>query len=164
MEITNKGKGWHLHFHLVIEAPFLPVREVSATWKKCNGGSGSVVWIEDASRGGLKANLPKYVTKYTGKGFRPHDWSPSQLEEFVNAVEGGRTFGVFGALLGLRAEWREWLAAHRSSLRKCDCGCAEKKYFSESDWWLLQNPSWPAKVLQPRPPPADKKQFAWRLK
>jgi hypothetical protein len=163
MEITNKGKGWHLHFHLVVEAPWLPVREISRVWKKVNGGAGEVVWIEDATRGGLRVNLPKYVTKYVGKGFRPHEWTAKQLGEFVRAVEGGRTFGVFGELLGKRKEWSEWLKVLRESRRKCECGCCSKRYFSEKEWLIHEEgvPGWP-EVKAP-PPGFQLTQYAWRV-
>jgi hypothetical protein len=134
MEITNKGKGWHLHFHLVVEAPFIDVRLMSAVWADVTGDGSEVVWIEDASKGGLRQNLPRYVTKYCGKGFRPHDWTPEQLGEFVDSVADGRTFGVFGALMGHRKEWAEWLKTVRVSRRKCECGCSSKKYYSDAEF------------------------------
>jgi hypothetical protein len=140
MEVTNNGNGWHVHFHLVVDCAWIPVRELSAQWEKVCGDGSKVVWIEDATRGGLKANLPRYVCKYASKGFRPQDWSGEQFCEFVTAVADGRTFGVFGSLLGKRKEWREWLREHVASKKKCSCGCSLKKYFSplEWDWHCLQ--------------------------
>lgn len=134
MEITNEGNGWHVHFHLVVDCAWLPVREVSAVWADVCGDGSRVVWIEDATRGGLKANLPRYVTKYCGKGFRPESWTSEQLCEFARAVADGRTFGVFGELLGARKEWQDWLRSFRESRRKCECGCSEKEYMSEPMW------------------------------
>jgi hypothetical protein len=133
MEITNHGKGWHVHFHLVCDVPWLPVTELSERWKKATGGAGEIVWIEDAQRGSLKANLPRYVTKYTGKGFKLHEWDADLLSEFVTAIKGVRTFGVFGELLGRRAEWREWVKSSRESRRKCECGCSQWSYYSDSE-------------------------------
>jgi hypothetical protein len=133
MEITNKGKGWHVHFHLVADVPWIPVRELSEAWKAASRGAGRVVWIEDASRGSLKANLPRYVTKYTGKGFSIHEWDSAQLGQFVTAIQGVRTFGVFGELLGARREWSDWLKSIRESNRKCECGCSSKRYYSDSE-------------------------------
>lgn len=131
MEITNKGTGWHVHFHLVIDSPWMDVRAISATWEKVTECGSSVVWIEDASRGGLRANLPRYVTKYAGKGFEPHTWDAGALGEFAIAIESVRTFGVFGELLGARKEWAAWLRSVRESRRKCECGSCEKKFYSE---------------------------------
>ncbi len=128
MEITNKGKGWHLHFHLVVDSPWMDVRAVSAAWSKSNDGKGEVVWVEDASRGGLRANLPRYVTKYCGKGFDISEWDEFTLADFVDAFASGRTFGVFGNLLGARGEWREFVRTSRIERRKCECGCGDFSY------------------------------------
>lgn len=135
MEVTNKGKGWHLHFHLVVDSPWLDVRAVSAAWVKSNGGKGEVVWVEDASRGGLRANLPRYVTKYCGKGFDISEWDEFTLADFVDAFAVGRTFGVFGNLLGARGAWREFVRASRVERRKCECGCGD---FSFIAWEKLR--------------------------
>lgn len=163
MEITNKGTGWHLHFHLVISGPWMDVRAISEAWKKANGGSGEVVWIQDASRGGLKKNLPRYVTKYTGKGFRIQEWDAGQLSQFVNAVKGQRMFGVFGGLLGTRGEHREWLKVKRSLRIKCECGCREKVYFSDAELLWRDNFCGWERPKKPRPPSKLLGQFSWRL-
>jgi len=152
MEITNEGKGWHLHFHLVCEMPFIPVQDISAAWKRCTDCESFIVHIEDATKGGMRANLPRYVTKYCGKGFRPHDWDAEQLGQFVRAVEGGRTFGVFGSLLGARAEWRAWLETFRQSRRVCECGCSEKRYFSEAEWQWKEHFTGYQGTAKPRAP------------
>jgi hypothetical protein len=157
MEITNEGKGWHVHFHLVVDCAWLPVREVSAAWESVCGDGSRVVWIEDASRGGLKANLPRYVTKYCGKGFRPESWTSAQLCEFALAVEDGRTFGVFGELLGARSEWREWLRVHTANKRLCECGCGQKTYLSSGEFM------WRQMVREgrgERPPPLEQRHEA----
>jgi hypothetical protein len=133
MEITNKGKGWHLHFHLVADVPWIPVRELSEIWASCNRQDSGIVWIEDASRGSLRANLPRYVTKYTGKGFSIHEWTSDMLGQFVTAIAGRRTFGVFGELLGARKEWREFLKTVRVARRQCECGCSSKRFFSDAE-------------------------------
>jgi len=163
MEITNKGKGWHVHFHLVVDSPWMDVRVISEKWKMCNGGAGEVVWIEDANKGGLRMNLPRYVTKYCGKGFDISEWNEFDLGDFVSAVSGGRTFGVFGNLLGQRGEWQEFLKRSKAERRKCECGCSEFKYFSDNElrvfdsggFWKLEN------IPAARAPSA--RQFCWRF-
>lgn len=154
MEITNKGNGWHLHFHLVIDSPWMDVRLISEAWAESTGDGSNVVWIQDASRGGLRANLPRYVTKYCGKGFRPHDWTPEMLAQFVASVSAGRTFGVFGSLLGQRETWREFLQATRTARRACECGCTGFHYFSEHEFqWATDFTGWGG-LSKPRPPSA----------
>lgn len=151
MEITNEGQGWHVHFHLVIESPWLDQRELSAAWRKCTPDESFIVHISDASRGSVRKNLPRYVTKYAGKGFRPHSWSAEKLKEFVRAVEGVRTFGVFGALHGKRKEISDWLRTIARERRRCQCGCNQFRYFSELEWLLETEVGRPES--KPRPPP-----------
>jgi hypothetical protein len=155
MEITNEGNGWHVHFHLVVDVGWIDVRELSRIWADTCGDGSKIVWIEDATRGGLKANLPRYIAKYASKGFRPQDWTATQFCEFVLAVRDGRTFGVFGALLGKRAEWREWLAEFVLSKKTCECGCCTKRFYSQAEWeWLELQKEVHAGRGQ-RPPPIE---------
>lgn len=163
MEITNEDKGWHVHFHLVIDGPWLDVRAVSATWKECTDCESFVVWIESASRGGLRANLPRYVCKYSAKGFRPHDWTAEKLGQFATALERVRVFGVFGELLGARKEWAAWVRSVRESRRKCECGSCEKRYFSDlSLQWADHGPP-PCNMKPLREIRLSGIQWAWKL-
>lgn len=136
MEITNKGRGWHVHFHLVADCPWMDVRALSDTWRACNRMDSGVVWIEDATKGGLKANLPRYVTKYTAKGFGLHEWEAQELAQFVTAIQGVRVFGVFGELLGARKEWRQFIKDTKKYRRRCACGACSWTYYSrhELEW------------------------------
>lgn len=155
MEITNEGNGWHVHFHLVVDVGWIDVRELSRIWQDTCGDGSRIVWIEDATRGGLKANLPRYISKYASKGFRPQDWTGAQFCEFVTALEGGRTFGVFGNLLGKRKEWREWLLEFVRSKKTCECGCCLKSFYSQNEWeWHLAKREIHAGLGQ-RPPPVQ---------
>lgn len=163
MEITNKGNGWHLHFHLVVDSPFLFVRDLSAEWEKATKSSGYIVYIEDASRGSLKANLPRYVTKYTGKGFKLHEWDAVMLAEFVTAIQGCRTFGVFGEMLGYRKSWRDFLKAVRQTRRMCECGCSSKKYFSDAELLWRDNFTGFDRRRSMAPPDKRPRQFRWRF-
>jgi hypothetical protein len=133
MEITNEEKGWHVHFHLVVDGSWVQQKQISEVWRKCTDDDSFIVWINDASKGGLKKNLPKYVTKYAGKGFRPHEWDAFKLAEFVEAVDGIRTFGTFGEMFAKRKEWKEWMVLVLSTRKKCECGCSNFKYLSDCE-------------------------------
>lgn len=161
MEITNRGRGWHVHFHLVVDAPWTDVRELSRIWKECNGGAGEVVWIEDATKGGLKASLPRYVTKYTAKGFGLHEWDADMLAQFVTAIARVRTFGVFGALCGERTAHREWLREIRGKRKPCECGCVSFKFYSDQELqWSDQFTGFNRRGQSHSPPDL---QLRWRI-
>jgi hypothetical protein len=161
MEITNEGRGWHVHFHLVVDCGWIDVRALSAQWQSVCGDGSRIVWIEDATRGGLKANLPRYVSKYASKGFRPQDWSGDQFCEFVRALKGGRTFGVFGKLLGKRKEWREWLTEFVRTKKTCECGCCVKQFYSHQEWEWKQMKREQYSGRASLPPPTTKAQLVF---
>jgi predicted acylesterase/phospholipase RssA len=115
MEITNEGRGWHLHFHLVVDGGYVNQYVLSEAWRQAARDGSRIVFIRSASRRTIKDSLPAYVTKYAGKGFRPQDWTAAQLCEFASAVQGIRTFGVFGSLYKARSEWRDWLKTIREA-------------------------------------------------
>jgi len=136
MEVTNEGRGWHVHYHVVVDSPWLNQRELSEAWKSCTPDGSFIVWVNAASHDTVRKNLPKYVTKYAGKGFRPHSWEGEQLAEFVTAMDGVRTFGVFGDLVGKRREHREFLNSVKSARQICKCGCSDFRFFSELEWLM----------------------------
>lgn len=149
IEITNEGKGWHLHIHCLVDAVWIDAIGLSSAWIKATNGMGRIVKVKSAR---CESYL-KQVTKYLVKGNQLAAWSPSQLAEFYGAFDGLRTFGVFGSLYGKRTEFAEWFKAMRDQKPACKCGCRDQIIFSEFAWLsrdLTSNP-----VTEPRPPPPD---------
>jgi hypothetical protein len=136
MEITNEGKGWHVHFHLIVDGGFVQQKDISDQWREVCGDGSFIVHISSCTQKSAAKMLPIYVTKYAGKGFRPQDWTAEQLCEFAGAVDGVRTFGVFGSLYKARGEWREFLASVKEKATRCVCGCQQFVYLSEVEWLL----------------------------
>jgi len=128
MEVTNEGRGWHVHFHLLIETPWLNMRDISEQWGRLVGQDFAIVKIKDC-RG--EAYL-KEVTKYAVKGSELASWSPEDIATFIKTFKGVRFFGVFGSLYGKRTEWRAWLDAIQDIRPVCSCGC---------DSWRILSPS-----------------------
>jgi hypothetical protein len=89
IEAVNKGKGWHVHLHVVIDARFLPQRKVSRDWKDLTGSS--IVWItKTRERDAALRELLKYVMK------RP---TVSGREgEYNEALKGTRLVQPFGSI------------------------------------------------------------------
>lgn len=147
IETTNEGEGWHLHLHALINAHWIDAFQLSKHWAKITNGLGRIVKVKDA-RG---ENYLAEVTKYCVKGVQLAAWTPSQICTFIDAFRGVRTFGVFGSLYGLRTKFRDWWKQVRGSKPKCSCGCCEARYFTESEWWIIENES--HHNAQPIPPP-----------
>lgn len=127
MEVTNEGRGWHVHFHILIDAPWLCMPEVSETWGRLNGQDFAIVKIKDC-RG---AEYLAEVTKYAVKGSELSKWSGDEIATFIESFDGVRFFGVFGTLYGKRTEWKAWIESLTEIKPVCSCGC---------DTWRLLSP------------------------
>lgn len=104
-EVTNEGKGWHLHVHLLVEAKWIDAPGLARAWQSASRGAGYIVKVRDA-RG--KSYLHE-VTKYVAKGSQVAAWTPADILAYTAAFDGIRTFGTFGALWKLRPDWRRYL-------------------------------------------------------
>ena len=150
IEVTNKGDGWHLHAHLLVDVAWVDPRVLSQTWAEIVGQDYAIVKVKDA-RGD---DYLKEVTKYVVKGSQLSSWEPNDIAAFIYAFSGQRTFGVFGTLYGQRTKWAEWIKSLTAGKRRCECGCDQWKVFSEAQWaWHQMASGQP--LLNALPPPTD---------
>ena len=107
IEIVNKGNGWHVHMHVLLDADYLPQRKIAKDWLEITGDS-FVVDIREA--GTVKEGL-KYCLKYLSKApvLSGHE------EEYRDAVKGLRLVQPFGSLYGE-------LVMHLPSVPCPECG------------------------------------------
>lgn len=148
MEVTNEGRGWHVHFHLLIDTPWLCMPELSEVWGKLVGQDFAIVKIKDC-RGSEYLNE---VTKYAVKGSELARWPAQEIATFIETFSGIRFFGVFGELYGKRTEWKSWIESIREIKPLCSCGC---------DSWRILSPEeilWEEETrsgLTGQPPPTQ---------
>jgi hypothetical protein len=147
LEVTNEGRGWHLHLHALINAHWIDSTGLSVAWEKATNGLGKIVKVKD----GREKNYLKEVTKYAVKGVMLAAWTKEQICEFLDAFNDVRTFGVFGDLYGKRTKFAEWFKSVRDSKPACKCGCCTALYFSEAEF--LERDFQPATNEQDLPPP-----------
>jgi hypothetical protein len=148
MEVTNEGRGWHVHFHLLIDAPWLSMAEVSQQWGRLVGQDYAIVKIKDC-RG---ADYLQEVTKYAVKGSELARWTGKEISTFIGAFDGIRFFGVFGSLYGKRTEWAEWIKHVREIRPVCECGCSEWHIMSPSEYaWDCETRAGHTNLPPPRP-------------
>jgi hypothetical protein len=129
LEVTNEGKGWHLHIHALIDAAWIDGRELSVEWSSVTSGMGYIVKVKDARNQEYLSEVSKYVVK----GSQLATWSSDEIVQFVDSFSGQRTFGVFGSLYKKRTEFKEWLDSIMSQNSVCDCGCATFRYYSDDE-------------------------------
>lgn len=96
MEATNKGKGWHPHFHvLCLVSDWIDQPKLSREWKAYTGDSYVVdVRKLETLESGLY-EVMKYVTKFS-------DLQPSQIADLHLVLVGKRLIDPQGLLRGVR--------------------------------------------------------------
>jgi hypothetical protein len=146
-EVTNEGRGWHLHMHALIDARWIDGPELAQQWASVTNGAGRIVKVKDARR----ADYCNRVKTYIVKGSALAKWTPDQIATYVRAFDGVHTFGVFGSLYGKRTAFKEWLEALRGAKPLCECGSNDIRYTSELD--ALMQDLVPCNHA-PNPPPA----------
>jgi hypothetical protein len=154
IEVTNEGRGWHLHLHALINAKWIDAGELARQWNACTNGLGNIVKVKDARA----ADYLAQVTKYVAKGAQVASWTPDQIASYIDAFTDVRTFGVFGDLYGARTEFAEFIASLRDAKPRCDCGCQTVRFFTEAEWLALDLQ--PALATKPRPPDPHARQIA----
>lgn len=130
IEVTNEGKGWHLHLHALVDARYIDSGKLATEWAKCIGQDFAIVKVRDA-RG---QSYLQEVCKYVVKGGDMAAWPAEQIVAYIEAFKGARCFGVFGVLYKLRAEHRDWFEQEAADKNVCPCGCTEFRIFSEAEW------------------------------
>lgn len=153
LEVTNEGRGWHLHLHILVEAAWIDGGQLAIAWNKATRGAGHIVKVLDARKADYLAELAKYVVK----GSQVAKWTPAEVIEFAEAFARARTFSVFGRLYGLRTQYRAWLDSISQKVNVCECGSADLAYYDEAEWLArghtaTETPqSKPRGVLDPTP-------------
>lgn len=129
IEVTNEGRGWHLHEHLLIESRWIDMPNVARAWARYTGqNDNAICCVKDARSGDYLAEVAKYVCK-------PADlasWPALDIVQVMDAFRGRRAFGIFGEACGQREEWTRAVQSLRQKRSQCDCGSCN---------WLVE-PAW----------------------
>ena len=149
LEVTNEGRGWHLHIHALIDATWIDSGRLAAEWASCVGQDFAIVKVMDARAGDYLRELCKYVVD----GNSVVKWSAEDLVAYIVAFKGQRTFGCFGRLYKLRKEHALFLEGVQADKNVCECGCNSFRYFSESEWEWFETINGP-NGIRPRVPKA----------
>ena len=119
MELTNEGRGWHLHFHLLIESRWIDTPNIARAWAQLVGqDDAAIVWCRDARAKSYCAEVAKYIAEAQAVAA----WSALDIAQAMDAMHRHRAFGVFGSAFGARTEWRRQILAARHERSKCTCG------------------------------------------
>lgn len=131
LEITNEGKGWHLHFHLLVDADYIDSQQLAKAWAKQVMQDFSIVKVKDVRQ----SDYLREVCKYVVKGSEIATWTAIEVGQFVSAFKNQRTFGIFGSLYAQNAEWKK--TCEELSQKACTCpmcNSMEFQYLEESEF------------------------------
>ena len=135
LEVTNEGRGWHLHLHALIDCRFVDSAELARRWAKLVGQDFGIVKVKDCRDG----DYLREVTKYAVKGTDLATWPGEQIAEFIRAFARTRTFGTFGTLYKRREQFTAWLEQLKENRNACECGCEAYHLFSSDEWEWIQH-------------------------
>lgn len=121
LEFTNEGKGWHMHWHLLLQSEFIPARELAVAWGELVEQEFAIVKVMDVSDKSYLAELCKYVVE----GSEMSKWPAEKILEFILALRGTRCFTVFGKFREMQKYARILLLEKEPSKEPCRCGCNE---------------------------------------
>jgi hypothetical protein len=95
VEMTNRGEGWHLHSHSLIDCKFICVESLAKAWGKLVGQEFAIVHRKEIDSGAYAKEICKYVCK-PAEMLR---WRAKDILNFIEAIHGTRFFFKFGTLL-----------------------------------------------------------------
>jgi hypothetical protein len=141
LEVTNEGRGWHLHCHLLVDVDWLPMESLAPSWAKLLGQDFAIV----AARDVRDRSYLQEVTKYAVKGSELASWRGETAKEFIYAFEGVRQFSTFGSLYkdrALRKALAEELSPGKPACKACSSD--NLRYLDHNEeQWLHETGQWP---------------------
>lgn len=121
LEITNEKKGWHLHWHILVQASFVDEQLLAKTWGRLTGQPYAIVKVKPVAEGSYLQEICKYAAKASDLA----KWTPAQIAEFASATKRTNMFTVFGQFKKIRkyAELVLKLERMEKGIGACECGC-----------------------------------------
>jgi len=91
IELKPKPDGFHIHIHILMDAPYMPYQKVFSEWRRITGIEAPQVDIRAADNDSAKA----YVCKYTAKS-ADYTHDKTDIVRWYEATKGQRLFATFG--------------------------------------------------------------------
>jgi hypothetical protein len=92
LEFTNEGRGWHMHWHLLLQTNWVEMEKLAIAWGNLVGQEFAIVKVKSI---GEKDYLQE-ICKYVVEGSELSKWPKEKILQFVTALRGTRCFTVFG--------------------------------------------------------------------
>ena len=127
IEITNEGRGWHLHAHMLLDVRWLDASDLAIQWAKCIGQEFAIVKVKDVRGNSYLGEITKYVVKAAQLA----SWEENEIAQFIHAIRGVRFFATFGSMFKIRQEIAAEILSEKPPPPICECGCDKFRYEDE---------------------------------
>jgi hypothetical protein len=121
IEITNEKKGWHLHFHMLLDASWVDAKELSKVWGKLVGQDYAIVKVLDVT----EKSYVQEVCKYVVSAQELAKWTPEKILTFIEALASRQMFSTFGSFRGMKKFAKLMLESEKLEEQPCACGCGQ---------------------------------------
>lgn len=91
IELKQKANGWHIHLHILMDAPFIPRQHLFTAWRDILGEG----FVSVDVRACRTKEQRSYVTKYVAKA-EDFKGDAEKVVAWYEATKGSRLFGTFG--------------------------------------------------------------------
>lgn len=138
IELKPKDNGWHIHMHVMIDAPFMPRQKLYTAWKFILHQSFTEVDIRSASDDKAK----EYICKDASKSVS-YDLNPHNIVAWYEATKGKRLFATFGKWYNAKIEDLDAEHAPFKAPSVCPfCGAEKTIYFARDGPFIFGNQDW----------------------
>lgn len=138
IELKEKDEGWHIHMHVLVDAPFIPYQHLFTEWKKILGTTAPQIRIQAASSPRAK----EYVCKYAAKS-SDFDTSADGIVKWYEATKGMRLFATFGKWYNATIEELDGEHADRQTVAVCpSCGGLRTVFLARDGPFLYGHEGW----------------------
>lgn len=121
IELTNERRGWHLHFHILLDSQWVDAAKLSLTWGQLVGQDYAIVKV----KGVTEQSYVQEVCKYVVSAQEMAKWSPEQILTFIEALAGRQMFSTFGSFRGMKKIAKLAIESEKLEEEPCACGCGQ---------------------------------------
>jgi hypothetical protein len=140
IELKEKETGWHIHMHLIADAPYLPQKKIFAEWRRILDVPQVQVDIRSAASKEARAYICKYVSK--AAEFKE---DPAAIVRWYEVTKGLRLWATFGDWYNITPE--ELLDDDDKTPWHSECPCCGSQttiYFARDGPWAIGHAEWNA--------------------
>jgi hypothetical protein len=123
-EVVPHESYYHIHLHLLVDAPFIPHTILFAAWRRMLGCQYASVNIKAATSDAAR----EYVTKYAAKN-HAISTDPDLIWKLYAAIKGRRLFGTFGSWYNVKMDDNPTVDDRAPKAGVCPCCGSSTGFF-----------------------------------